>query len=164
MPKAIKHFSGTHNSGTGTIYTCPASTVAIIFPTLNLRTLYSSRNHSMSWNSSSDASETIYNINWRDVSNAQNYGLMSLGKYTNRMSWTTADEIYHRGDANGSDNAASLAYKSGPSSQYSTNIGGNNFDLVLGPMVMSAGHKLSFFTELGGNFSYSFLILEEEAG
>ena len=143
MPQAVKNFAG--NSGSTTVYTCPADTVALVIPNITLTPTAQYYKHSICWNSSSVASASVYNIYMNDPPSSIDFRIQAEGKYQSRFTYTGSTNVYYRAGPTGTIITA-------PS------------NMLLGHWSMSAGHKLSLYTEAGGDFTYSFLILEEVAG
>lgn len=177
MPQAIKHFNATATGlASATVYTCPASTIAIVIPTITVNGGAGDYS-TFSWNSSSAATQTVGNLSFYGFGDSNDYAHVSaIDKYNVLV--TVPDDNSASSITYFSASRAPMAgnnavgFNNGASADTNpiTPTGGGRLGSVYvpavhstGPWVMSAGHVLSYYIDNGTAISYSFLVLEEAA-
>lgn len=186
MPQAIKHYTGSVSNTTNTnIYTCPASTISIVLPSITITSSGSGGTVTIGWNSSTSVASTTGNISFTGIDSDAPYIISHTSKYdvqvpvrfsqdsltyysaahtsniTNSInSWRGIQSLsspYHKESAYGSWNAAQPTATSGGFSYISLR------HFHTGAWVMSAGHKLGISSTNSAYTKYNFLVLEEAA-
>lgn len=178
MPQAVKHFTGTANGqASATVYTCPASTIAIVIPTISVNA-GSNDYITFGWNSSSAATQYGGNLSFYAYNDSNDQAHVSaIDKYNvlvtipedNNASAITYFSASYTGNLAGNN---AVEFENGASADTNpiTPTGGGRLGSTYtpavhstGPWVMSAGHVLSYYVDSGSYISYNFLILEEAA-
>jgi len=178
MPQAIKHYTGTATGNSNaTVYTCPASTIAIVLPTITVNQ-GASDYATFSWNSDSAAGQTVGNLSFysygdandrANVSAVDKYNVLVTvpdGNSSNAITYFSATRTTLTGaTANSSAFTNDGAADTNPITPSGLGDSSSNSPGVhaTGPWVMSAGNVLSYYIDSGVYISYNFLILEEAA-
>ena len=173
MPQAIKHYTGTASGlTTTTVYTCPASTIAIVVPTITVRHSATAKYTTFGWNSSSAAGQQQGNLSFYYYSGSDDYANVSaMDKYN------VLATVPEHNDAS-AKTYFSASYATLTTSNTVTVFSPSNLTKrnpiapdgqsggcvhATGPWVMSAGHVLSYHTDVSTFLTYNFLIIEEAA-
>ncbi len=174
MPQAIKHFNGTATSGSATIYTCPASTIAILLPSIVVNQSSTFKGATFAWNSSSVAADTQGNLRFyaysdthdlAHVSTIDKYNVLITVPDSNNANSVTYYSPNYTTSLSTSNGAGLFANAASADSNPISPDGSTGKNHCTGPWVMSAGHKLSYSLHSSGvTMQYNFLILEEAAG
>jgi len=173
MPQAVKHYTGTASGlTTTTVYTCPASTIAIVVPTITVRHGATGKYTTFGWNSSSAATQVGGNLSFYYYSGTPDYvNVSAIDKYN------VLATVPKNTDANSktyfsasyttltNSNTATVFSSSGLTANNPIAPDGQSGGSVhaTGPWVMSAGHVLSYHTDVSTFLTYNFLIIEEAA-
>jgi hypothetical protein len=175
MPQSIAKYNGQYTGGSGatTVYTCPASTVALIVPNMFIYNGSSGAYTSIRYDSSSAASVSAGNVIFAGPATTNAFvHIASLDKYRISLQAQSAfrNDVRFRPDS-GSTNY--LGYtESNEAARYvaehydmdtGTEAGGSKATgMIVGPWLMDAGNILSLFADNSNNrISYSFMIIEE---
>ena len=177
MPQAIKHFNAiATGQASATVYTCPASTIAIVIPTITVNQSTSDYS-TFSWNSSSAATQTAGNLSFYGFGDSNDYAHVSaIDKYNVLVTVPDDNHVssitYFSASYTTLTGNPATRFANGTSADSNpiTPTGGGRLGSVYvpavhstGPWVMSAGHVLSYYTDNGTAISYNFLVLEEAA-
>lgn len=187
MPQAIKHYTGSVTSGTvnTAIYTCPASTISILLPSITITSSSTTAVVTIGWNSSTSVAATTGNLTFTGIDSDAPYIISHTSKYDVQVPVRfSANSYTHYSAAHTSSLTSYLASWKGiqnlstphnQESAYGTWVqakqqatsGGDAHialhDFRTGAWVMSAGHKLGIYTNSTGHVRYNFLVLEETA-
>ncbi len=174
MPQAIKHFSGTPSDNQGTIYTCPANTIAMLIPSITMDSINGTRSMNLAWNRSSALTGDTQG-NLRIVLPSSNsLTVIANNKYDVEIGFPANTSSSVKFVADGNQNPENGLYVNGSTTTATkTNAGAvssSTFDVYrsfkTGPWIMSSGDVLSYYINIHNylKFSYSFLIIEEPAG
>jgi hypothetical protein len=179
MPQAIKHFNATlTNSSSGTVYTCPADTIAIVIPTITVNQNATNAQTTFSWNSSTAAASFSGNLSFHYYSDSADMAHVSaIDKYnilvtvpdSNNANSKTLFAASYTTSLDTVSIASHMA--NGLSADYNpitpSGVGKSSSNTpgvhATGPWVMSAGHVLSYYLNGNQSTTYNFLILEEAA-
>jgi hypothetical protein len=171
MPQAIKHFNAVlTNSTTGTVYTCPADTIAIVIPTITVNHNANSVQTTFSWNSSTAAGSFTGNLSFyyyatandqAHVSAIDKYNVLVTVPNSNNASASTYFSASHTSNLDSSSVASSFG--NGLSADTNPIHTADDHVHSTGPWVMSAGHVLSYYLNGNQSTTYNFLIIEEAA-
>lgn len=189
MPQAIKHFNGTVRGTTdNNIYTCPASTIAIVLPSISIMGSSTNGFVTIGWNSSTSVSNTQGNLYFSGIDSDAPYLISHTSKYDVQVSVRTGstDSTTHYSPSfttNLSSTQYAWNYFAGNSlttsyqrasafgtwavlqpTSTNTTLGTAQLrDFRTGAWSMSAGHKLGIDAQNNSFAHYSFLIIEEAA-
>jgi hypothetical protein len=182
MPQAIKHYTGQLTSGSNTsVYTCPASTIAIVMPSIHIGPTGSGTT-TFSWNSSSNVGSSTGNLSFTAMDSQISYLISCTDKYDVQIPvrpdttsyvhyspyYTSNITQYYAAfkqltNTSAQNNAQAYGMHA-PRTNSTSGTDGywmlKNFHT--GPWVMSAGHKFGVYTT-GAYVHWNLLILEEAA-
>ena len=186
MPQAIKHYTGSvTNTTSDSIYTCPASTISIVLPSITIASSSSNGIITIGWNSSTSVAATTGNITFTGIDSDAPYMISYTSKYdvqvpvrfsqdsltyysaAHTSSLTSSTNAWRGIQSLSSPYLKESAYSSWGAVQPASTSGGFSYISLrhfhTGAWVMSAGHKLGIHANNVAYAKYNFLVLEEAA-
>lgn len=187
MPQAIKHYTGSvHNTTSDSIYTCPASTISIVLPSITITGSSSNGAITIGWNSSTSVASTTGNLAFTGIDSDAPYIISHTSKYDVQVpvryfqdSLTYYSAAHTAGVTSGgiyswrgmqsltTPHVKESAFGTWIQARQQATSGVDNYialhDFRTGAWVMSAGHKLGIYANNAAYAKYNFLVLEEAA-
>ena len=175
MPQSIAKYNGEYTGGSGatTVYTCPASTVALVVPNMYMFCGSSGTFTSIRYDSSSAATGSAANVIFAAPATGSAFvHIAALDKY--RISLQAQSGF--RNDVRFYPSSGSINYLGYTESNEAARYVAEHYDMdtgqesggskatgmIVGPWLMDAGNILSLFANNSNNrIGYSFMIIEE---